>query len=807
AKDAAKALCEEVIAFGAEGSLAERTLSRWYAHRYPAVLAFARHAADDYAAERLRTGRLTFQDLLLHAARLLRESPSARGELGKRYRRLLVDEFQDTDPIQAEVVFLLAADDPDETDWRKTVARPGALFVVGDPKQSIYRFRRADIAIYQQAKRCFEAWRDEDGKNGGDPRGDVLELIANFRSRPSIGAFVDEEWRRRFPREATGEQAAFAPLATRRGPAEPGETEGVWCYTVQPADPGRDMNVATEDAARVAAWIDARIKAGERKPGDFLILPYHRKFLARYAEALEARNIPVQVTGSEILIEDELAELRLLLAALTDPSDETLAVAVLIGLFFGIDHEELARHALEEGSFRIAGAPRGLEGPVADAMATLRDWWKLSRRVPADVAVETIVEDLGLVPYAAASGLGAARAGAIGYVLQVIREIGLEGDTSLRAAIEALDVTLEQGEAEAPLEPGREDVVRIMNLHRAKGTEAPIVVLAAPTGWEDFPPWLRVARSEDGGADGWTEIKSSRQGGFVQRIVARPLDWLEHQRVEQQFEAAQVDRLLYVAVTRAADELLVSRCPDRRAEKRSFWQPLYARLTRDVPPRELEGVAPEGRRELSRTAQSIVAEAEAIRRERELLATPSYLAVAATEIAKAGGEAILTRGSGGRGREWGTSVHTALEAAVRGAEGDTLRAVGRAALLANERPVRPDGEPRELDELVALAESIAGSELFARARAAEPVLAEVPFAWRRERDGRVEIVEGVVDLAFREPDGWVLADWKTDVVEDAAVRAARQELYQRQLDLYAEAWEALTGEPVKERLLVSLADR
>src|SRR5690606_7330286 len=177
AKAAAKALGERWEEFAAEGGAARELLDRWLAHRYRIALRFARAAAGHYAAERLRLARLNFQDLLLRAAALLREHPEARRELGERYRFVLVDEFQDTDPIQAEVLFLLASDDVDESRWTHVTPRPGALFVVGDPKQSIYRFRRADIAVYNQVKARFQEF------------GAVLTLTANFRSRKPIETF------------------------------------------------------------------------------------------------------------------------------------------------------------------------------------------------------------------------------------------------------------------------------------------------------------------------------------------------------------------------------------------------------------------------------------------------------------------------------------------------------------------------------------------------------------------------------------------------------------------------------------------
>jgi ATP-dependent exoDNAse (exonuclease V) beta subunit len=132
---------------------------------------------------------------------------------------------------------------------------------------------------------------------------------------------------------------------------------------------------------------------------------------------------------------------------------------------------------------------------------------------------------------------------------------------------------------------------------------------------------------------------------------------------------------------------------------------------------------------------------------------------------------------------------------------------GRSALIANQRPLGPDGEPGELAELIELVEAVLGSEIFQRACAAKQALFEVPFALPRRpagSEGPIQLIEGVIDLAFEEEDGWVIVDWKTDEVEDPAVLVARKEAYQRQVKLYAEAWQTLTGGRVKEQLVSSL---
>ena len=269
AKQAAKELGERFTAFGAEGGAAASLLEAWWAYRYPVAIGVAKSAADAFAAERKERGTLTYQDLLVLTAELLREHPDTRRDLGKRYSRVLVDEFQDTDPLQAEILLLLASDPGSSgagarESWTHVVPRPGALFVVGDPKQSIYRFRRADIALYDFVKERFKAF------------GKVLRLETNFRSLPVIADLVKGVFDRpdRFPSKDTDRQAAFAPLRSWRG-RDAGERGKVVTYSVRAAT---NSQMAERDAAAVALLIARRVHAGERRPGDFMVLTRYRPY-------------------------------------------------------------------------------------------------------------------------------------------------------------------------------------------------------------------------------------------------------------------------------------------------------------------------------------------------------------------------------------------------------------------------------------------------------------------------------------------------------------------------------------------------
>ena len=921
-----RALRSDFGVLAEEGSRVRRLLDHWFAHRYGLVIAFVRRAAVEFAEERLRMGMLNFHDLLMLTARLLREHPGVRRDLGERFRYVLIDEFQDTDPIQAELLFLLASepddprpdngsqlddvpgsrdgprpgdgrsddaaepdDPPHPADWRTVVPRPGALFVVGDPKQSIYRFRRADIVVYNQVRARFEAF------------GAVLPLTTNFRSRQTLAGMVNEvfDHHDRFPREETDRQARFAPMVPH--PRDADGPEGVFVYDVPKARKSRDA--ARLEADMLASWIRARIESGERRAGDFLVLTRQKAHLDLYARALEERNVTIEVSGAQAGPEEELRELILLLQTLIDPGNPVNVVAVLTGLFFGLDHEQLAAHALAGGRFDFTYLPGDREragdpapdtddpgaeaagdddlertaagdddpaddapGPeVAHALATLHAWWRESRREPADILIGRLADRLGLMPYVASGRLGTLRCGILAYALDSVRAGALQGDASLAGAVEALEAALEWEDAEAPFNPGHDDAVRVMNLHKAKGLEATVVILANPGQGisRRRRPDSHTRRGAKGGAEAFTTV-SVPAGAFHSRVLAQPSGWPDYQSDETRFLEAEEQRILYVACTRAREELVIA-----RKKGKSCWGIFDAWLGRNARTLQLALDPPPPRERLGRSAAELIAETDAAADRLRAGAEPSYEFASVTELAKEGvpgeerraqapeeadGEGMAARtpdepnGDGGdaqaprradggerdaapvtvRGYEWGSAVHGTLAAAARGVGHEALEFIARALLVEHERPVNEEGAPIELGELMSLVERVRDSALWRRAERAEARHPEVPFAVERPgtrnggpvrapeeedspahrdappgtRNGGVpRFVEGVIDLAFREPDGWVIVDYKTDVGDDPDF-PRRRLAYRRQVDLYAECWEAVTGEPVKERVLL-----
>ncbi|HEX8848737.1 MAG TPA: UvrD-helicase domain-containing protein [Gemmatimonadaceae bacterium] len=779
-KDAARELCADLTEF-VNGPAAE-VLRCWREHRYPIVMRYLRRAADAFAAERLATAQLGFEDLLLLAAKLLRENEEAREQLGARWAHLLVDEFQDTDPVQAEVCLLLASPSSEGNDWRSVRPRPGAIFVVGDPKQSIYRFRRADIQVYELVKRRFASF------------GAVLALTQNFRSTEPIERLVNAHFAGVFPPEGDAKQAAFSAMKTN-GTAD--GAEGVFHYTVCPDARNQDA-LFTEDAALLASWIAGRIERGERRAGDFLILTETRKPIEHYARALAERNVAVSTTGAPLPQERELTELLIVLRAIADPENAVLVAAALEGLFFGLSPADLYDGRKAGLHWSITHRPSEEESACGRALLQLHEWWKVSQRQPADVLLERILDDTGLLFHAASLTLGDARAGALLHLVEALRASSTAGASGVSDATERLELLLGQEAADAPLRPGRTDAVRVMNLHKAKGLEATVVILAAPYEREDFEPTVWIRRDEKG-ATGAMLV----EGDGLR--IAQPPGWAQMADDEALFARAEDDRLMYVAATRPKRELVVARC-EKTTQKRGTehlgwaWTPLAATLGTIGKELSLEITEAPGRNRVEMSAAEMREAVDAAEANLHAAAAPTMRVATVTESVKEQREEARRYDlpvKPNAGAAWGRAVHRGLEAAGRGRTGDSLavflNAVAREEMLDEDRSAA----------LHALVNAVTTSERWKRLVAGSASF-ELPVMRVTSEEDAQLFTEGVIDAASLGPDGWTVLDWKTDGVTDAEW-AKRVTQYEAQVGAYSTILTALTGSAAKGEIVRTLS--
>ncbi|HZK18632.1 MAG TPA: UvrD-helicase domain-containing protein, partial [Clostridia bacterium] len=552
-------------------------LQTWREHRYSKVLRFILPAVRLYNQRKKEQSRLNFQDLLIHTAALLRENPQVRRYFQGRYTHLLIDEFQDTDPVQAEIMFYLTGRDTTEKKWYRLTPKPGSLFVVGDPKQSIYRFRRADIDTYNLAKQLLLA--------GG---GRILHFTTNFRSVEAVGDFANRVFKDIFPGQATPRQAAFAEMDTLHD-NEKGRSFGIKKIHIPKQYRNRQLDIVKVDAAKIAWFIrraldgeillsrtDDELKAGltERPvPADFMIILRYKANMEEYARELERQGIPFQIAGGGGFAQsEEMDELLKILKALLDPDNPVDLVAALRGGFYGVSDRQLWLFKKAGGRFNfLAEVPDSLDGAEGDlfgwAFGQLRRFSRWTRELPASAAFESIISELGVIPFAFTGELGKSRSGYLMQGLELLAEAERGGVTAFNELVGYLELLKGAGvEEELNIAPWELNAVRLMNLHKAKGLEAPVVFLANPGKKTNIPPDMHISRVGDTPKGYFTVAK---QLTYTSEILAQPLDWDKYAGIEQEYLDAEELRLLYVAATRAKNMLVVSTYPS--APGKSPW--------------------------------------------------------------------------------------------------------------------------------------------------------------------------------------------------------------------------------------------
>lgn len=757
------------------------------------LVAFAR----DYADQRRREGRLEFHDLLVLARNLLRDHADARRAVAARYQRLLLDEFQDTDPLQIEIAVLITADepDPDQHPWFTTRIRPGALTLVGDPKQSIYRFRRADLGVYHEARECL----------GLEP----VALTENFRSVPAILDVVNPVFEHLLT-ERTGVQAAHVRLEAHREPLPSAQVA-----TIGAGHDALMSDIREQEAADVAAVVrqivaeewpvqDQHENTRPVEARDIALLIPSRTVLPALEAALEAADIPVRVESQSLVYATaEVRDLLSVLTAIDDPTDEVAVVASLRSPAFGCSDAQLVAHVEAGGGWdyrRDPPAGRPEDDPVAAGLSSLRGFWQERWWRSVSETVEAVVRERRLLELAARHRRPRDHWRRIRFLLDQARAWEDAGETSLRRFVEwaqrQADERARVNESVAP-EPD-DPALRILTVHGAKGLEFPVVVLA---GLNTIPPnhAPEVVWSVDGPEIRVGAVNAGTRVGTPGYDAALA--------DEKHHEEAERLRLLYVAMTRARDHLVVSLHHRVRRESHA------AQLAPRLEEADLEAIVPDHRgRSAARAEGPKPVSADPAARDAWIASRLALVgragapaSVAATTLA-GDHQAREVRDSekrddetepkppwqrGRAGTALGRAVHATLQT-VDLATGADLDATARAQALAEG----VSGREREVRQLVA---SVLASPI---------VRTAVENGWDRWREVPVAahlegvVLEGFVDLLLRGPDGLIVVDYKTDRAPAGPGLDQAVERYSVQAAAYALALEATLDEPVSRCVFV-----
>jgi ATP-dependent exoDNAse (exonuclease V) beta subunit len=542
----------ECVAFAAEAA----------ALRAGVVDAALRRLADriatatlEAARERRVEGQLEFHDLLVLARDLLRSSvhgAAVRTSLQRRYRRLLLDEFQDTDPIQVELAVRIAAGAAGGAGaWEDVPVPEGSLFLVGDPKQSIYRFRRADIATYLEAQQRI---------------GDQLVLQANFRTTKPVLAWINHVFGQLIAAEPKS-QPPYHPLQAVRAGVPDGPA-----VTLLGACPHADRPSADDLRAREAADVAAvvrtalaqrwQVAAEPHSPdgdgwrdvrlGDIAVLLPARTSLPHLEDALDAAGIPYRAEASSLVYRSrEVRDLLTAARAADDPSDPLALVAALRSPLFGCGDDDLWTWQQAGGRWNIfAPLPDTVPAghPVRDAVTYLRRLHDDRTWLAPSEVLGRLATDRRMLEVA----VGRPRARDVWRRLRFVIDQARAWSEAEHGGLRAyLTWAGRQGQettrvAEAVLPETDTDALRILTVHAAKGLEFPVVILS---GMSSRPGGLR------GGVDviwtlaGGCEFKLRKDIQTGDLDTAKPID--------EQMDSLERVRLLYVACTRARDHLIV----------------------------------------------------------------------------------------------------------------------------------------------------------------------------------------------------------------------------------------------------------
>ena len=766
-------------------------LTRWRRAVYPEIAGFIDEAVETHKRKRFEAGSLTFQDLLEQAADLLATKPDLRRDFQNRYRRLFVDEFQDTDPLQAQILMVLAADDPDASDWRDCRPRPGSLFLVGDEKQAIYRFRRADLDV-------FRFVRDRVLASGGD----IVDLSTSFRSLGGICDWINTAFQPIFSRFAPRYQATFSKLSAYR---PQGELPGHVLRSSIPKVAGNDRTtIARLDADRIARFIGATIAhdpsvsefytMGPVSPRDFMILTRTTGRLDTYVRALENLGIPFTIEGSGKLREsEELHDLIEMLEVVLTPTNPIPLIGYLRGRLVGIGDDELYVYKSRGGLFDYrADIPDQLRGGTASlfkrAFEHLRNAERWLQIEPVSVAIDRILESLGLLPFAALRPFGSSRAGNLIRLLAIIRRWEIAGWSWTECLRELQDLRddPEYKIEEMTLESGSGAAVRLMNLHQAKGLQARVVFLADPydTSYERHDPGFHVSRS--GSEPRLTLPVYRAKGAHGKELISEPPGWEDDSEEEVRFLDAEERRLVYVAATRAEDLLVVSRYEGNL--KKGPWTELYADL--EKVPELPEGNCPVPSRSPTDSPDFGAVERDLTERWRRARQR-SY----ATRTVTGEDDRTLKwqdseETASGRGADYGQLVHQILEQTVNAVLPEDVGGYIQALVEREEQ------DPENATHAIEAVDRFRSSEIWQEIQASKQTYTEVDFAKAEAFLGQTEIERGRIDLVYRVMGGWKIVDFKTDRAGSPAEIEAIRNRYGDQVRAYVRYWADLAGQRV-----------
>ena len=773
--------------------------------------------------EQRKQGRLDYQDLLVSTKEILCDPTRGsviRSKIADKYQCLLVDEFQDTDPIQIEIVTLIASaiDTESWTSWQAAPTLPGHLFFVGDPKQSIYRFRRADISLYLDTQKKYETGQ--------------LQLSTNFRSTPEIISWINKVFGDLI-NSREGSQPSYTPLTPMREPAPAGAAVSI---VGSVAHPKSTIGVSDADSVRLAEAHDSTqhifriVQEGlsvqdnndwrAARLSDIAILVPTRSRMTELQRDFDRAGVSYRVASSyNVWRSPEIRDLVIYLKAINDPSDSLATVSALRSSVYGCGDDDLYRFRTNNSDpwvwDPLANSQHATRtkasDPVALGLAHLAELHREKAVVSTSELVGKLVKDRQLEEQCAARRHPGESLRRLRYVVDQARAWSDTHNGDLQTFLSW--ITQQTAENARPIETiiseDDDDSVQIMTVHAAKGLEFPIAIVAG----------LPLRAPTDSGAKVGYPQNSLLPEVKIRKDV-KTLNFDDWSDAEKLFDRDESIRTLYVACTRARDHLVISLHRKETTAKSGSQYRIPAELllgaSNGAPHTEFDYTAQNQILRISKRDHYASRPGISEWRERYANAvdfSSKFGILTATRIARASESSMMTserdetfdpgllkdaeeselplQSRGRYGTAIGRAVHAVLQT-VDLKDGNGVKALAKLHAAA-------EGIPELSEEIASLASSAIDTQ---------EVQSAVQGRYWRELHVACpingQLIEGYVDLVYESDDGLVVIDYKTDQIEPKEIES-KVDRYRLQGATYALALEETTHEKVSKVVFAFLS--
>ncbi len=563
----------------------KKIISGLNGYKYSLSVSFLNECVPSIEKAMREKGFMSYFDYLYYLRNMLKKDAEEDGKLIKyiynRHSYFLIDEFQDTNPLQAEIFFYLSSENP-VPQWSDCIPRHGSLFIVGDPKQSIYKFRGADVSSFLTVKDLFE-------KSGGS----ILPLSRNFRSTKTVCEYFNRVFSVMLP-EDTENQSKFEEIPLPDD--KPDEFQGVYKYTaymgeeLEAQHPNETAPVQMTKIIKQIVDNDAYLIRGEKdkhprklRYGDIMVITNIKKQLGPIALELDKEGIATRVEGSVPFDSNQaLAEVFKVYKAVSNQDDAIALYGALTGRIIGLTNEHIIKYRTADGkvslssSFEKDSCKDETACLVAGKIEELRSLSYAAKRLSPAALFARIMDDYRVYETVEAENLEV-----VYYTLELLRNAEKSGlVVSLKDGADYIQSLIngESGEERCLSLTDSIDAVHLANLHKVKGLEAPVIILSAAESFSESVN-NRIVHNVDGSE------------GYLFKLVNDNRKCFETDKYKSEVEAetkvqkAENQRLVYVAATRTRNALIICDCisSDKKEDKNTnAWEALIEADTPDI---------------------------------------------------------------------------------------------------------------------------------------------------------------------------------------------------------------------------------